>query len=128
VAEALTLEVEYDDGDLYDAPDYFSLDPGCSDAEVEEYERAYAEDALADDQLQEWKLERHRAEPNLSMSLYRFSRMRRVVPVRICRTARARSSRSRPRVRRGARTTSSRGSPDDAEPGGAGLLASRAAG
>jgi hypothetical protein len=127
MSDLLTLddEREYDYGvDDYDAREWYGLDPDCSDAEVEEHEQALAEDALAEKQIEEWKFERHRAD----VRRFRLTGAWRVRSVLPCRPlTRARSSRARRPVRRTARTTSSRGDPDDPEPGGAGPLTPRAA-
>jgi hypothetical protein len=120
MSDLLTLdEREYDYCDLadeYDAREAYGLDPDCSDEEVEEHEQALAEDCLVDEYVEEWKWQRHRAD----VRRFRLTGAWRVRSAPPCRPlTRARSSRARRPVRRTARTTGSRGDPDDAEPGGA---------
>jgi hypothetical protein len=89
----------------------------ATDEAVETEIQAYADDWYAEEEIQQWKFERHVAD----VRRLRLTGTWRVNTPLICRPRmRARSSRSSRsrRVRRGARTVSSRGDPDEPEPPG----------
>jgi hypothetical protein len=117
------LELAGDD----DAADLWAIDriegrgEESTDEAIDEEIAAYARDCEAEEQIEEWKWQRHRADVRRA----RLTGAWRVRIPLLCRPrARApRSPRQRRRARRTSRTVSSRGDPDDPEPGRARPLA-----
>lgn len=127
MTDAATLdEIEYDVDDLCDADDASDrwaaerLEARGEEPTAEAIGgeiAAYAEDCRAEEQIEEWKLERHRAEIAWMSRELRGLHLELVAVLRERRDSRRTAPRAREhRARRTARTASSRGDPDDPEP------------